>query len=44
MRRWVYWPLYTFCYLLWVAFGWCVWTAVRLPQCQEYGVVWREGE
>ena len=47
MRRWVYWPFYTFCYLLWLTFGWCVWTAVRLlhlPHCREYGVVWTEEE
>jgi hypothetical protein len=30
MRRWLYWPFYTVCYLLWLAFGWCVWMVVRL--------------
>jgi hypothetical protein len=47
MRRWLYWPFYTVCYLLWLAFGWSVWMLVRLlrlPSCEEYGVEWREEE
>ena len=45
MRCWVYWPFYTFCYLLWLVFGWSVWMAVRLlhlPQCEPFGVTWKE--
>jgi hypothetical protein len=47
VRRYIYIPFYAFCYVLWLAFGWCVWMAVRLvrlPRCREYGVVWREEE
>ena len=45
LRQYVYMPFFALCYTLWLAFGWSVWTAVRLlhlPQVRHYGVTWRE--
>ena len=47
MRHFVCWLFYFGCYALWLVFGWCVWQLVRLlhlPDCQYFGVTWREGE